>query len=166
LADLFYQTGPHWVLLHVEPFLRVTVGAPQAMMKSQRLPDPMLVIVRFTESALPKCDPLLDGEIQIARRGEQMQMVRHQNVIPDQPYVSSTEGIHEQAVRLFASQPRTSVLCANGDEHNRRLLNIHANALRRFAAHGPVLGWKFIHITVSEPGPGSAGASPYRRTVV
>ena len=103
-------------------------------MKRARLPEPIRVVMGFAELTFPKRHPAFDGERQIARSGEQMQMVRHQNVIPDQPRVGSTPCLREQAMRLVARQPGQTVLGASGYENNRWLIEINVNALGRFLA--------------------------------
>ena len=77
LADFLCQARTHRILLHVEPFLRITLILPQTMMESPRLPNPIGVVMRLTKLALPIANPPLNGEGQITRGGEQMQVVRH-----------------------------------------------------------------------------------------
>ena len=75
------------------------------MMKRARLPVPVRVLMGLAELAFPKRDPTFDGEMQIARRGKEMQMIRHQYVIPDQPRIRPAPDFREQPVRLVARQP-------------------------------------------------------------
>ena len=104
------------------------------MMKRARLPDPIRVRMQLAELAFPKRHPSFDGKMQITRCGEQMQMVRHQNIIPDQPRIRPTPDIREQTMRLITREPRHAIFCASGDEDNRWLIEINMNALHRFVA--------------------------------
>jgi hypothetical protein len=64
------QARAHWILLRVKPFLRITFFPAQPVVKRMRLPKPIGMVMRFAETAFPKRNPPLDGEMQIARAGE------------------------------------------------------------------------------------------------
>jgi hypothetical protein len=128
------QFRAHWILLNVKPLLRITFVLPQSVMKRMRLPQPFGVVMRFGELALPIHNPLIHAEMQVARGGEQMQMVMHQNVISNQPGIRSTPNVREQTMGFIASEPWNAVFCANRHKNNRRLPGMDMDALRWFTA--------------------------------
>ena len=80
----FHQFGPHRILADILPLLRVTFPITQTMMKTACLKSSR-VRMRFGEAVLPETHPTLDGEFQIARCAEQMQVIGHEQVIADEP---------------------------------------------------------------------------------
>ena len=127
------------------------------MMKRLRLPIPIAVLMRFAESAFPKRHPFFNGEGQIAGRGEQVQMIGHQNIIPNQPSGGLTPCIREQVMRLIASQPGRAVLRAGCYEDNGRLMRVNENSLSRFAASQSFLWRGMVHGSAVGRGSSRAG---------
>jgi hypothetical protein len=54
------------------------------MMKSASL-KPFTIGLRLGKAVFPKCHPAFNRNLKIARRTEQVQMVRHQKKITDKP---------------------------------------------------------------------------------
>ena len=79
-----HQTLSHGILADVLPLLRATPAVTQTMMKAAGLKSSG-VRMRFGEAVHRETRPALNGEFQIARRAEQMQMIRHQQAIAHQP---------------------------------------------------------------------------------
>ena len=135
VPNFLRQPRPHRILLHIKPFLRIALLLSQPMMKSVRLPHPIGMAMRFAESAFPKRNPPFYGERQIARRSEQMQMVRHQNIVSNQPGGGLTPCSRKHPMRLFASQPVGAILRADRHQDKCRLIEINVNAFRRLVAY-------------------------------
>ena len=87
------QTFAKRIFLNISPLLAVTFTIAQPMMPAARLKfpfgwwsecphEPLMLEAEFS---LPIFNPSLDGEIQISRRTEQMQVIRHQQIIAHQP---------------------------------------------------------------------------------
>ena len=78
------QAGSHRIFTDILPFLRIAFSATQTMMETGALKSSSLV-AGFRKLALPKRHPVFDSKLQVIRRAKQMQMVRHQKIIADQP---------------------------------------------------------------------------------
>jgi hypothetical protein len=72
------------VLPNIAPLFGIALIAPQPMMENTRLKTTLLTLDP-PKSVFPKASPLLNSKRQIVCRAEKVQMVRHQNVVADQP---------------------------------------------------------------------------------
>ena len=89
------ELGPHRILANVLPLLRVTFVVAQSVVKTAGLKFPKhvagrrrrvaLILQRLCQPVFPETHPAFDGEFQITRRAEQMQMIRHQEIVAHQP---------------------------------------------------------------------------------
>ncbi len=129
-----HQPGADRIFPHVLPFLRVTFVSAQPMMKSARLKGPGAG-KRFGETIFPEGNPAFDGESQLTRCAEQVQMVGHQQVIAHQPGRRRVfPDIMERTLDGGLSQPASAFVRADGQEKPIRSSQGETNALRRCAA--------------------------------
>lgn len=84
---------PHRILPYVGQLLLVLNAVTHPMMKRTSLPRPRLIQMPAAELAFPELNPLVNPELQILRRAQEMQVIRHQQIIAD-----------ELRPRLFAPQ--------------------------------------------------------------
>ncbi len=82
---LRHKAAPDGILPDVMPLLRVVRCIPDAMVPAARLKPPFRKAVLPAQFPFPVGDPRLDIETQVVRRAEAMQVIRHQQVIADQP---------------------------------------------------------------------------------
>ena len=86
-------------------------------MKSTRLKCPG-VGMHLRESVFPETDPAFDGEFQIVRSAEQMQMIGHQEIIADKPGPCSVlPDFVEHALNRSLRQPTFTLLGAYSEEN-------------------------------------------------
>ena len=102
VLDARDQALADWILLHVKPLLALAVA--QAMMPAARLKLPTGVPMLPAKLTFPVGDPGLDGELQVARRAEAMQVIRHQEIIADQPRRRFEPGLMDELLRLRADR--------------------------------------------------------------
>jgi hypothetical protein len=98
------------------------------MMPAPRLKFPLRPPVLQPGIAFPVSNPCLDGKTQIARSTKSMKMVRHQQVIADEPSFCFRPGFMEKPVRCCVGQPRDAFLGRNGEEDNVGLAKIDMDA--------------------------------------
>jgi hypothetical protein len=73
---------------------------------------------RFGELILPKSNPAFNGEFKITRRTDQMQVIRHQQIIAYQPSRGSVfPDVVERALNGWLSKPAFALFRANGKEN-------------------------------------------------
>src|SRR5687767_2787831 len=99
-----------WVLLHVSPALGIILIPAQAMVKGVRLPLAFIVCVKAAELALPKCDPMFEGKIEIVRSAEEMQMVRHQQIVAGYPCLGGLPRLNKMFVNARMQKPWNAFL--------------------------------------------------------
>ena len=131
-----HQTLPHGILADVLPLLRATPAVTQTMMKAAGLKSSG-VRMRFGEAVHRETRPALNGEFQIARRAEQMQMIRHQQAIAHQPGGGRVPPeVMERALNGCLGGPAFAFLRADGEENPIRSAGRKVNAFCRCAAIG------------------------------
>ena len=80
-------------------FFAVVIGRAEAVVEVAALPLPIeLVEVLPGELALPVGDPFIEGESEVARGAEEVEMVGHENVVADEPGVGSAPDFGEGGV--------------------------------------------------------------------
>jgi hypothetical protein len=89
------------------------------------LNDAMLI----GELTFPVLDPVFEGDLQSARSGEDVQVVRHEDISSDEPSSRICPYIEYVDVILRRSQPGRSVLCAYGEKHDRRDIHRRVDAM-------------------------------------
>ncbi|MDB6035103.1 MAG: hypothetical protein JWM16_5441 [Verrucomicrobiales bacterium] len=154
--------------MNIKPLLPVTLSIAHPMMHCLRLPYPMGISMSFCKLTLPKLDPVLRRKAQITRSGEQVQVIWHQNVIPDQPGLRCGPHLAKQKMRLLACQPSNAVFCTNGHKNNNPLTQIDPNTLWWSSAARLIKRSVHWHspnsnkvLATGNENLGSAGASPY-----
>ena len=78
------QSTADRILANVLPFLRITFTVAQPMVKATGLKR-ACVWMRFGEAIFPKANPAFYREFQIVWRAKQMEVIRHQKVVVDEP---------------------------------------------------------------------------------
>src|SRR5687767_8802016 len=84
------QSGPHRIFPDVLPLLRVALAIAHSMMKPARLKSvgrrccAALIFKTLGGAVFPKRNPAFDGEFQIARSAEEMQVIGHEQIIADE----------------------------------------------------------------------------------
>jgi hypothetical protein len=176
----FDQSSPERILANVLPLLRVALAVAHAMMKSARLKFPYLAgrtcwSVRGRAAALPyqmgvgrrcraaqtfhllgeaifpEAHPAFDGELQITRRAEEMQMIGHKEIIADEPRGGGVfPNLVQRALNRSLRQPAPALLRANGQENPIRSAERNVNALRRRATARIAEGRSSMGVVVSD----------------
>src|SRR5262245_31561401 len=105
------------------------------MMEGVTLPAPWLLHVSATEPTFPELDPLVYAEMQITRSTKQVDVIRHDEVIADQPggcfcAPDVRQGVLDGGVR----HPRYCILGIDRYEENVRLAQENVRAERRRVA--------------------------------
>ena len=132
----FHQFVPDRIFSDVLPFLRVAFAIAQAMMKAACLKSSR-VGMRLGEAVFPKCDPAFDGEIQIARRTEQVQMVGQKQIITDEPGGSLVfPNLMQRTLDGCLCQPTLAFSGADGEEDPVWPADRNVNVLRGRMASG------------------------------
>lgn len=122
------QSSAHRVFADIMPFFGIVFAPPQASVPEIALPCAGLRQMQTTEFSFPVGCPLLKCETQIARRTKKMKVIRHQNVFSHQPRVGLPPKGAESVLNMLLRQPRFTVLGANGQKNNRRLVQRNKNA--------------------------------------
>ena len=131
-----YQSGPNRICADVLPLLGVAFAIAQAVMKATGLKCSRGGKC-FRQPVFPETQPSLNGEIQITRRTEQMQMVGHQEKIAHQPgggrvFPDFVQGALHGRLR----QPARAFLGADGEKDPGGTAERNVNAFGRGAATG------------------------------
>src|SRR6185503_17625674 len=112
-----HQSRPHRILPDVLPFLAVALAIAQSMMKPTRLKRSGIGM-RFGEAVFPEAHPPFDGEFQITRRAEQMQMIWHKQVIAYEPGRGGVvPDVVQRTLHRRLCEPTPALLRADGEEH-------------------------------------------------
>ncbi len=105
-----HQSGAHRILPDVLPFLRVALAVTHSMMKYARLKRPCVQMC-FGKAVFPETNPSFDREFQITRRAEEMQVIRHQQVITHDPCGSGVSpDVVQRALNGGLRQPAFTLL--------------------------------------------------------
>src|ERR1700722_3377668 len=112
-----HQSGAHGIFADILPFLRITFSIAEPMMKSAALKGSG-VGTSFGKLIFPKRNPTFGCEMQIARRTKKMQMIRHQQIIADQP---SRRAVKPEIVQSVLDgnlpEPRRTIFGANSQKN-------------------------------------------------
>ena len=104
------QSFANGILLYIEPFLRITLAVTQSMMPATRLEVPFGISMFPAKITFPISDPFLNGEGGVARRAKAVQVIRHQEVIADQPCRRFQPSLVDELPSCVACQPRLVIL--------------------------------------------------------
>jgi len=131
-----HQSGPHWILTNILPPLRIVLAVTQPMMKTASLKSSR-IWMHFREAVFPETHPALDGKFQIMRCTEQMEMIRHEKIITDEPRRSSVfPDVVQCALNRGLRQPASAFFGADGEENPIRPAGRNVNAFLRRATTG------------------------------
>lgn len=122
VVGIRHQLFPQRILPHIGELLLVFDPVTHSMVKGFPLPCPRTIQMPTAELSLPKLDPLVYVEMEIVWRAKEMQVIRHEHVITDEPRrrflrPDFSEGILDGRV----SHPRNPVFGVHRDEENVRL---------------------------------------------
>src|SRR5262249_7783659 len=120
------------VLTDVSQLVLILDAGAEAMMEGVTLPAPWLLHMPATEPTFPKLDPLVYAEMQITRSTKEVNVIRHEEVIADQPggcfcAPDLRQGVLDGDVR----HPRHCILGIDRYEENVRLAQENVRASRR-----------------------------------
>lgn len=116
--NLFHQIFTERILLNISPLGRIILTFAQPMMPSTRLEIPLFAAMPPPEISFPKSNPLFNGERQILRRAKHMEVIRHQQIISDQPGRCRQPSFVKLPVRRFVCQPRHTVFGRDCQQNN------------------------------------------------
>ena len=134
------QLVAHRILPHVLPLLRIAFAIVQAMVKPATLERPN-IRMRLGKLIFPERHPLLDGELQITRRSEQMHVIRHEQIIAHQPGRGIVfPDFVKHALNGCLCQPTLAFLGADSEKNPIRSAKGKVNAFRRRATPRPAKG--------------------------
>jgi hypothetical protein len=125
--DSLAKSFSDWILLNIEPFLRVILAVAHAMMPAARLKLPLCAFVFQSELALPIGNPSFNRELQIVWRAEAMKVVRHKQIITHQPSFRFGPSLVNKLVRGFVDQPRVALLGCYGEKNKVGPAKINVN---------------------------------------
>lgn len=118
------------ILLHVEPFLGVVLAVAQPMMPAARLKLPLCPLVLQRERAFPVGNPCFNGETQILRSAEAVEVIRHHKIITNKPSLRLRPSLMQKQMRRFVGKPRVALVGGDGEQNNVGLTEIDMNAGR------------------------------------
>ena len=131
ILSLLYQTLSHRILTNVLPLLRVAFAIAQPVMETTVLKSSRIGN-RFSQPVFPEPQPAFNGEFQIMRHAEQMQMVRHQEIIAHQPRRSRVfPDVVLGALHGGLRQPAFAFLGADGEKNPVRSTKRNVNSFGR-----------------------------------
>jgi len=137
------------LFLNIKPFFGIVFAITQPVMPASWLKFPFLPTVFEAELTFPVGNPYLDGELQIPRRTERVQMVRHEQVITHQPRLCFRPSLVEQAVHCFVGQPRFTLIGTDGEQDDVRLPQLNVNTRSRILALRKFFLRRMVHMTES-----------------
>ncbi len=111
------QFCAHRIFLNINPFCRIALFCPQTVMPSARLKIPIVAAMPPTEITFPVSDPLFNREGQIPRRAKCVQMIRHQQIVANQPRGCRQPGLVEKVVGGRVCQPWNPVFRCNRQQN-------------------------------------------------
>ena len=132
LLRVLHQTLAHRILPQILPLLRITLPVPQPVMKRMRLPPPILVRVQLPKLPLPIRHPIIERILDVVRRGEEMDVVRHDDVIAHQPLRRRQPNLLQPLMHEFIRKPQTPICRAKSIPNDVWPSEPDVNAPRRF----------------------------------
>jgi hypothetical protein len=104
------------VFSDVLPFLRVVFTVAQAVMKTAAL-ECAAIKMLLRETVFPESHPAFDGEFQIARSAEEVEMIGHEEVIAHKPRGGGVfPDFVKRALNRSLRQPAFAFFSADGEE--------------------------------------------------
>ena len=126
-----HQSLPHRILPNVIPFLLIILCPPQPRIPMPRLPLPHFLLCRLTKQPLPVTHPTIQPKLEPPRRTKKMNMIRHQQIIPNQPPIRLPPSLHQPLHHSLFHQPRHTLLRAHRYKNNRRTIPRNQNPRSR-----------------------------------
>jgi hypothetical protein len=104
------------ILLEVVPFLGVGFVASQTVVPTARLEAPTRVLMFFSEGAFPVGDPFFDRGDWRAGEAEAVKVIRHEDVIGNEPGCCSAPGLFEVLLDGVVGEPGFAIFGGDGEE--------------------------------------------------
>jgi len=79
---------------------------------------------------LPKCDPWLDGDVNVRRGAKEMDVIRHDDVSADHPSISFAPRFQQRIMNAGVRQLRFALSRADCDENDRCSIEENEYSLR------------------------------------
>ena len=114
----FDQSQSNRILKHILPFFLIITRFAQPVVERIPLPFPVLIKMRAAKLPLPERKPSFNSEPQFSRGAKEMKMIRHQQVIADEPRIRFAPDFFKRSLHGFLSQPGHAIFCAHGQEKN------------------------------------------------
>ncbi len=116
LLRAFDQSCPNRVESNVVPFFRIRFTASQSMMESSGLKRTGRG-TPLRKTVLPKGDPSFQRDLQIPWGAKKMEMIRHQQVVADQPCCCiELPDFVECLLNRRIRQPRFTLMCGDREK--------------------------------------------------
>ncbi len=94
----------------------------------QRLPPPLGVSRLLGEQPFPVSHPAVERDVQIVRGSKQMQVIRHQQIVADQPRLCFPPNLQQKLMHVRLRNPGSPMLRVHSDEHNGWLPKVNMDA--------------------------------------
>ena len=111
------------ILLNIKPLLRIALAVAETMMPTARLKLPLRWGERPRDPLpfqgklpFPIRNPSLDSKMQIARRTEAMQVIRHQQIITNQPRRRLRPSLMQKLTGCFVGKPRVAFVSRDSEQ--------------------------------------------------
>ncbi len=120
----FHITGTNGIIQHVNALVPILGFAAQPMMEQAALPAPCGISATLGKTILPKGRPALHLDPgAFFWRHEEMQVVRHEQEIADQPCICWIgPKLTKQAHHRLLCTPIAALICADGAPEDRRAI--------------------------------------------
>jgi hypothetical protein len=147
------QSFAERIFLNINPFFRIIFTITQTMMPAARLKfpcrrwgeSPRRPFVFQTELTFPVGNPSFNCKMQIPWRTKQMQMIRHQQIIANQPSRRFRPSLAKKLMCHFIRQPRFALFCVDSQQNNVGLAKLDMNAGSRILTLRQFIFWRRIH---------------------
>ena len=111
------------ILADVFEFVAVVARRTEAVVEEAPLPEPIALFEMFAgKLAFPVGDPFFEGESEVARGAEEVEVVGHEEVIADEPSVSGAPDFGEGGVSFGGCKPGSGTRSADGEEDDGGLV--------------------------------------------
>lgn len=104
------------ILLEVVPFLRVGFVGSQTVVPAARLEAPTRVLMFFSEGAFPVANPFFDRGDRSAGEAEVVEVIRHEDVIGDEPGSCLAPGLFKVLMGGVVGEPGFAILGRDREE--------------------------------------------------
>src|SRR5438105_3197833 len=98
------------------------------------LPLEIRIAPTVAEARFPVANPVIEWQIERARRREEMEVIRHEDITAHNPGSGLLPDSNQRAMILAGCEPRPPVPCADRQEDDRRPVRIEHDTVSRTAS--------------------------------